>query len=341
MKPKLSEIIKVSAFVFLGLVMIYIVHSALTKLSLGKTQGYNVKALFRDLRQLQLGDDVRLAGVRVGSVADTYLENDLAVAILRIDKKYQIPEDSIATILMSGLLGANYVAITPGTNPKDLVNGALIQTRCSADLSSVINRFGKIGQRLDRILSNFDEPAEEESTEEEPISGKPTKGKSFFANLTGFFNENRSKMDSIIENLNTITTHLANGEGTVGKLLKEDKAYNDLLDMMHEIREAADKTDTLIAHVQEMVDKFQKGEGALAKLLSDEKIGKDVEDIVTNFREFSEKLNSDKTTLGRLITSDGLYTKAEDALNKVDKAADSINNNGPITAVGVAATALF
>ena len=42
-----------------------------------------------------------------------------------------------------------------------------------------------------------------------------------------------------------------------------------------------------------------------------------------------------------IISNDDLYKKAESALNKVDKAVDSVSNSGPITAVGVAANALF
>lgn len=344
MKLKFAEVIRVTLFVLIGACLIYVVHSSLSRLTVTEKEGYHLKALFRDLRQLQVGDEVRLAGVRVGSIVDTYLDKDLAVALIKIEKRYQIPEDSIATILMSGLLGSNYVAIAPGSSTKELTNEMYIETRSSADLSSVIHRFGKIGKRLDRILEGVEEGLLGESTEGDEADEEVQKSKktpSLLADLGNFFRENRPKFNNIIDSIEKVSHNLAQGEGTLGKLIQEDKAYDELLSMMQEIKEAANKVDVLIENVQEITNRLKNGEGVLAKLLSDQQTSKDFDNIVKNLREFSEKLNNDKSTLGRLVTDDTLYRKAEDALSKVEKAGDSINHTGPVTAVGVAASALF
>lgn len=79
----------------------------------------------------------------------------------------------------------------------------------------------------------------------------------------------------------------------------------------------------------------------LGKLMMDEKTAQDFDRIVKNINEFCEKLNADKSTLGRLISNDELYRKAEGVLNKVEKASDNIANTGPVSAIGAAASALL
>lgn len=329
MKNK-SDAIRVILFTFFGLVLMYIVYSALNRLSVSRHDSYNVKALFTDLKQLQVGDDVRVAGVRVGSVVKTYLNKDLAVAVLNIEKQYQIPENSVASILMAGLLGANYIAIVPGNSDKILMESAYIETKPATDISSVIQKFSSVGDRLDRILSGFDGSGSN-------ASGGP----SLFQEIGDFFHTNKDKLNQIVDNFSSITGKISGGQGTLGKLVCEDQAYTDLLDMMQSIKGAANKVDSMLATFEEISKNIKNGDGLLGKLISDPETAKSFDEIVNNVREFSARLNNAESTLGRIISNDDLYKKAESALNKVDKAVDSVSNSGPVTAVGVVSSALF
>ena len=329
MKNK-SDAVRVILFAFFGLVLMYIVYSALNRLSVSRHDSYNVKALFTDLKQLQVGDDVRVAGVRVGSVVKTYLNKDLAVAVLNIEKQYQIPENSVASILMAGLLGANYIAIVPGNSDRILMESAYIETRPATDISSVIQKFSSVGDRLDRILSGFDGSSS-------GSSGAP----SLFQEIGDFFHTNKDKLNQIVDNFSSITGKISGGQGTLGKLVCEDQAYTDLLDMMQSIKGAANKVDSMLATFEEISKNIKNGDGLLGKLISDPETAKSFDEIVNNVRDFSVRLNNAESTLGRIISNDDLYKKAESALNKVDKAVDSVSNSGPVTAVGVVSSALF
>ena len=322
MKSKFSESIRVALFVVFGATLMYVVYAALNRLSIKQSDGYQVKALFSDLKQLQVGDDVRVAGVRVGSVINTYLQNEYAVAVLNIEKRYQIPEDSVATISMAGLLGANYIAIVPGKGKSMLVDDEFVKTQNAVDLSAVIQKFGDVGKKLDRILTNV-----EDDLYSDPEEGDAKKSGSLLKDLSSFFRENRGKFNAIIDNCQVITQNLAQGNGTLGKLIVKDDAYNTLMDILQSVKEIANN--------------INDHQGVLGKLISDEKMSQDFDAIVKNIRSFTEKLNSNTSTLGRIITEDSLYNKAESVLNKVDKATDTLSNSGPITAVGAAASALF
>ncbi|MGH8041521.1 MAG: outer membrane lipid asymmetry maintenance protein MlaD [Rudaea sp.] len=106
---------------------------------------YDIKARFTNIGQLKLRAPVKVAGVRVGSVAAIALEPDKldALVTLSIDDRYdKIPDDSAAAIFTSGLLGDQYVAIQPGGSPDNFKNGdEVVLTQSSMQLEELIGKY--------------------------------------------------------------------------------------------------------------------------------------------------------------------------------------------------------
>lgn len=86
--------------------------------------GYTVTANFDNIGGLRPRAPVRVAGVKVGTVESIELNHKLykAVVTMWISKDTEIPVDSSASILTEGLLGANYVGLTPGFEEEYLQN---------------------------------------------------------------------------------------------------------------------------------------------------------------------------------------------------------------------------
>lgn len=80
---------------------------------------YPLTASFRSLEGVSVGTDVRLAGVKIGSVNSVTLnaETYRADTIISIKDGIEIPDDSAITIASEGLLGGNFVEIVPGGSP--------------------------------------------------------------------------------------------------------------------------------------------------------------------------------------------------------------------------------
>lgn len=91
--------------------------------------GYRIHAEFRDVGGISRGTDVRLAGVKIGSVSDLSLDMEtyLADVTLAIDEGVSIPVDSAVEITMDGLLGGNHVQIVPGAEFEFLEHGDAIE----------------------------------------------------------------------------------------------------------------------------------------------------------------------------------------------------------------------
>jgi phospholipid/cholesterol/gamma-HCH transport system substrate-binding protein len=116
------------------------------------TGTYELHASFRSVEGITPGSDVRLAGVKVGSITKLSLnpQSFYADATIAIDKAIQLPDDSAILISSEGLLGGNYVEIQPGGSSENLAPGAAIEdTQGSVSLISLLMKFVSGGKAAD------------------------------------------------------------------------------------------------------------------------------------------------------------------------------------------------
>lgn len=108
------------------------------------TSGYPLTARFGSVEGISVGTDVRLAGIRVGSV--TGLELDPATyqakVTFTVSRGLEIPEDSDVKIASEGLLGGSFLEITPGASEFMLAEGTeILNTQSSVSLLNLLMRF--------------------------------------------------------------------------------------------------------------------------------------------------------------------------------------------------------
>ena len=98
------------------------------------TEVYRVQARFDNIGGLKVRGPVRSAGVLVGRVQDIHFDNERfqASVTMALDKRYNFPKDTTASILTSGLLGETYVGLEAGGEDKKLAEGDRITLTQSA-----------------------------------------------------------------------------------------------------------------------------------------------------------------------------------------------------------------
>ena len=118
---------------------------------LGSAAGtYPLKASFRSVEGITPGSDVKLAGVKVGTIASLTLnpQTYFADAVIDLDKSILLPTDSAILISSEGLLGGNYVELVPGGMPDNLAPGDEIEdTQGAVSLVSLLMKF--VGSKAD------------------------------------------------------------------------------------------------------------------------------------------------------------------------------------------------
>lgn len=318
----------VGFFFLIGAAMLYLVLQSLSEQRRVENRGYRIEARFDDVLQLRRGDEVRMSGVRVGSVQDIFLDGGEAVALLGIENKYRIPEDSVAKIALAGLLGTNFVAIQLGDlEGPTLTAGSRIRTEASYDFNRIMGEIGNVAEGIGGALDDFGGLFSGE--------GGPLE------ELMGLVRANREGITRTVANLEAITGQIAEGEGTLGKLLFSDEGYNQLLGAVKTIESAAANANEFLTEVRSVVGHVSSGEGLLGRLLYDDKAANDLEQTLASIREFTATLNNPNSTIGRLLNDDSLYLEARNTVRKANRTLDSIGDSAPFSALGLAASALF
>jgi phospholipid/cholesterol/gamma-HCH transport system substrate-binding protein len=106
--------------------------------------GYELVAKFRKAEGIDVGGDVRIAGVKVGSIATMELDPStfFAKVTFVVDKNIKVPDDSLAKITSASLLGDSYIAIDPGASDLMLEpGGELTFTQSSVSVGDLIGKF--------------------------------------------------------------------------------------------------------------------------------------------------------------------------------------------------------
>ncbi len=105
--------------------------------------GYQVTAEFERVDGIRDGGDVRIAGVKVGTILSETLDPKTYLATVRmsIDEAYKLPQDTVAEIVSSSLLGDKYMSLVPGGSDKTIPPGGRIKyTQAPADLENLIGQ---------------------------------------------------------------------------------------------------------------------------------------------------------------------------------------------------------
>ncbi len=106
--------------------------------------GYELVAKFRKAEGIDVGGDVRIAGIKVGSISAMTLDTKtyFATVTFVIDDDVAVPEDSLAKITSASLLGDSYIAIDPGGSDLMLEPGEeLTFTQSSISIGDLIGKF--------------------------------------------------------------------------------------------------------------------------------------------------------------------------------------------------------
>lgn len=135
----------VGLFVAIGAVaVLFLALKSANLLQWSFDKGYQVTAKFDNIGGLKVGAAVKSAGVVVGRVKAINFDGESFQARVTMDleSKNQFPKDSSLSILTSGLLGEQYVGITPGADEKNLVAGDRIgSTQSAVVLENLISQF--------------------------------------------------------------------------------------------------------------------------------------------------------------------------------------------------------
>jgi len=130
-----------------------------------KAGAIHVTALFPNSTGINIGSEVRVAGIKVGTVTDQALDPQSfqVKTTLALDPKVKLPADSSAAITSEGLLGATFVSLIPGGETVPLKDGGTI-----ADTQGAMDMMSMVGQFINKSSDAKAAPADDASAAAKP-----------------------------------------------------------------------------------------------------------------------------------------------------------------------------
>jgi phospholipid/cholesterol/gamma-HCH transport system substrate-binding protein len=141
MKSNYFEII-IGTFVLLCAILF--LATSMKKAGIENSEKYFLLAKFENADGIKQGSDVKISGVKIGFVEDSFLDekNYRATLKIKVDKGISLPTDSSAKIASAGLLGEKYIQIAPGSDDELLKQGDEITfTQSSVNLEDLLGKF--------------------------------------------------------------------------------------------------------------------------------------------------------------------------------------------------------
>ena len=233
------------------------------------SRGKHVSALFDTVQDLKVGDRVKMAGVEIGRVEKIEITDEKVSVTMKLKLDANVKTDSKAIIKFTGLMGQNFVNISFGApdSPK-AEEGAVLETAEQPDLSAIMAKLDAAAGGIQNLTKSF----------------TGDKIDNLLGPLTDFIKQNSAPITATISNIKNVTSQIASGQGSVGKMIYDDTLYNTALSTVSNLQ------DTAIS-VHTAVNNISSGQGTIGKLLTDDTLYRSTAGAMTNLESILIKVN--------------------------------------------------
>ena len=288
-------------------------------------RGYHLKAQFDNVQELKEGDRVKMAGVEVGRVEKIQLEGERALVTMKMKHNVQVQTDSVAAIKFTGLMGQNFVSLDFGSSQVVATEGAMLKSKEQPDLSVVMAKIDDVASGVQNLTKSF--------------SG--LKIDELLGPFVDFMKDNRAPLTATISNIDSVTAQISKGQGTVGKLIYDQTLYDSAMATVSNLQSTLADAQLTVAHAREVVDQINAGEGTVGKLIKDPTLYNETTATMVNLHQISDKINQGQGSVGKLINDQEFYKNAKLTLQKLDKATEGLEDQGPLSVLGIAVNSLL
>jgi phospholipid/cholesterol/gamma-HCH transport system substrate-binding protein len=291
-------------------------------------RGYHLFGDFNNVQDLKEGNQVRMAGVDVGRVEKIGLDptNNKVRVTMKLKKKAVVRTDSVATVKFTGLMGQNFVSLDFGSpSSPQAEDGAQLSTAEQPDLSAMMQKIDNVATGVEKLTSSF----------------TGDKIENLLGPFTDFLKANREPLTATIANFQSISTEISHGKGTVGKLIYDETLYNSALASVTNLQDTAADLKLAIADARGLLQQAKSGQGTIGKLLNDDALYRETTSSMHNLDGILDKINSGQGSVGKLINDQEFYKNAKLSLQKLDKATEGLEDQGPLSVLGLVVNKLF
>jgi len=266
---------------------------------------------------LQVGSQVSLNGVPIGSVAEMRFPPDPAVSYIQVlvnvrgDVAGRIREDTVASIRTFGLLGDRYIELSAGSPESPLVPpGGLIASIDPVDIESLVGRGGDIVTNIVEVTASLKDVLQT-IQRGEGLLGAMLRNRELGESTLLDLQRTMANVQETTRSLDQILARVEHGEGLLGQLTGKTP---DARALAEHVKRAARSLDQFTA-------RLNRGDGVVVRLVEDEAYARRVlgnlDRALADLADVAAKLDRGQGTLGKLVNDPTLYQEAKGLVSRV------------------------
>ncbi len=255
---------------------------------------FTFNVVFNDLMGLDISDDVRMLGKRIGRVTGTKIIGEKIAVELTIDNTFafKIPIDSKIEITQTDIMGSKFISIYPGKdNDKFILDNETIAGK-NAEVASLTKDIGDVANRLNQTFGN--EQKEQIVSTISNIESATKQLEEFISlNKDIISNDDKQSLSNIISNIDDISENLNSLlDGEKSKLSNSIDNFNSFMEKMPSI---SNEIDQILVDVNSVVENLNSGEGSLSKLLNNDELYDNINGLVLDARSLLDDVKNNPT----------------------------------------------
>ena len=279
-------------------------------------------AIFNDVSGLKEGNNVRFAGINVGTVEEIDIISDSTVKVtMLIDESASqyIKEDSKATIESEGLMGSKIVSITSGSTAAPSIDeGDQLTSINPVDIDEIIGIVEETGEQALAFTKDLS-----------MISERIKSGRGLLGSLiadSSMENQVNDMMNTFdvagknvlaaSKDISSLTDRLQEGKGTLGELIYDDHIVTQFRDVADSLEITSHYAKELSKSLANFAEKLNNQESVLSKILSDTAMAETFGETLSNVNEAAAELDVTAEKINNSWILNGLFGGKRDKKEK-------------------------
>lgn len=328
MEKRTIDNAKLGLFVLAGLLFLILLLYMIGKNRNMFGNNFMLKARFENIQGLKSGNNVRYAGIEVGTVKRTNIINDTTIEVIMIidDKmKSVIRKNAVVSIATDGFVGNKVVNIVAGKEAAPVAaDGDILLSKKPVDTDDLIRTFSKTNKDLAVIADNLKYTILKINT---------SKGLWNLLNDEGLPQNLRqsalnikmatAKANDFIAGLNEVVADVQKGKGSLGAILKDTTLAYNLNEAIVKIREVGEEADTLANEISIAVNnvdnEINRGKGTVHALLKDSIMAAKLNESFSNIQKGTDRFTQVMDAIKQSFLFRGYFRRLEKQKNTSNK----------------------
>ncbi|WP_445719652.1 MlaD family protein [Flavobacterium sp.] len=284
----------------------------------------NLKAVFGNVSGLQVGNNVRYAGMDIGTVKSIEMINDTTINVaMAIEDKMlvHIKKDAIATIGSDGLVGNMIINIIPGKgNANAVIPGDIIQSYSKSSTDEMLKTLDVTNKNAALLTADLLKITHEINNGNGTI-GTLLKDSMMSKDLKETIKnlkETTQGTTASVNNLNKMILSLNQKDNVIG-VLKDKEVAIKVKTIIDNLEKSSGEIDKVVTNLNATITNIKEGKGALNYLSNDPNLVKKIDSTMINLNEASYKLNENLEALKHNFLFRGYFKKQAKEKAKQEK----------------------